>query len=112
MQNGAFYDKHRLLLGLISVIGLIAGWELLLTYVIPLNPFFFTKPSLIAAAFDEQVKTAKLWHDLAVSSRAFVWGFTAAVMVGIPLGLVMGWRQRVEFALDPFLTAMYASPLV
>jgi NitT/TauT family transport system permease protein len=53
-----------------------------------------------------------LWHDLAVSSQAFLWGFTFAVIVGIPVGLVMGWRKRVEYSLDPFLTALYASPLV
>jgi ABC-type nitrate/sulfonate/bicarbonate transport system permease component len=28
------------------------------------------------------------------------------------VGLVMGWRRRVEYSLDPFLTALYASPLV
>jgi NitT/TauT family transport system permease protein len=99
-------------LGVFSVIFLVAAWEMLLTYVFPVNPFFFTKPSLIAEAFKEQVQGAKLWHDLAISSRAFLWGFSFAVIVGIPMGLVMGWRRRVEYALDPFLTAMYASPLV
>ena len=108
-----FYLEHRrLLLGLASVTLLVALWELLLTLVIPLNPFFFTKPSLIAEAFKEQLQGAKLWHDLAISSRAFIWGFSFAVIVGIPSGLVMGWRRRVEYALDPFLTALYASPLV
>ena len=29
-----------------------------------------------------------------------------------PWALVMGWRRRVEYSLDPFLTALYASPLV
>src|SRR5574341_1297334 len=113
MKAKDYYTEHRrLVLGVSSVMGLVAGWELLLTYVIPLNPFFFTKPSLIAAAFKEQVQGPRLWHDLAISSRAFLWGFSFAVIVGIPLGLVMGWRRRVEYALDPFLTAMYASPLV
>jgi ABC-type nitrate/sulfonate/bicarbonate transport system permease component len=108
-----FYAEHRrLVLGLLSVISSVAAWELLLTYVIPVDPFFFTKPSLIAEAFKEQVRGPRLWHDLAVSSRAFFWGFSGAVVVGIPLGLVMGWRKRVEYALDPFLTALYASPLV
>ena len=46
------------------------------------------------------------------SSQAFIWGFAFAVIVGIPVGLVMGWRRRVEYSLDPFLTALYASPLV
>jgi NitT/TauT family transport system permease protein len=113
MNAKDYYTEHRrLVLGVFSVIFLVAAWELLLTYVFPVNPFFFTKPSLIAEAFNEQIKGPKLWHDLAISSRAFLWGFSFAVIVGIPLGLVMGWRRRVEYALDPFLTAMYASPLV
>lgn len=113
MNTKDYYAEHRrLVLGVFSVIFLVAAWELLLTYVFPVNPFFFTKPSLIAEAFTEQVQGAKLWHDLAISSRAFLWGFSFAVIVGIPVGLVMGWRRRVEYALDPFLTAMYASPLV
>jgi NitT/TauT family transport system permease protein len=113
MNAKDYYMEHRrLVLGVFSVIFLVAAWELLLTYVFPVNPFFFTKPSLIAEAFKEQVQGAKLWHDLAISSRAFLWGFSFAVIVGIPMGLVMGWRRRVEYALDPFLTAMYASPLV
>ena len=107
-----FTEHRRLVLGVFSVIFLVAAWELLLTHVFPVNPFFFTKPSLIAEAFTEQVQGVKLWHDLAISSRAFIWGFSFAVIVGIPVGLVMGWRRRVEYALDPFLTAMYASPLV
>jgi NitT/TauT family transport system permease protein len=107
-----FTDHRRLWLALCSVLFLIGCWEFVLTYIFPVDPFFFTKPSLIGAAFKEQMQGSKLWHDLAVSSQAFLWGFTFAVIVGIPVGLVMGWRKRVEYALDPFLTALYASPLV
>jgi len=103
---------RRLWIGLCSVAVFVSVWELALTYVFPLDPFFFTKPSLIAVAFQEQLQGAKLWHDLAVSSRAFLWGFSCAVIVGIPVGLIMGWRRRVEYAFDPFLTALYASPLI
>ena len=110
--NGYFTEHRRLWLGLCSFFFLVTAWELVLTYIFPVNPFFFTKPSLIAAAFMEQIQGAKLWHDLAVSSQAFLWGFSFAVIVGIPVGLVMGWRRRVEYSLDPFLTALYASPLV
>jgi ABC-type nitrate/sulfonate/bicarbonate transport system permease component len=112
MAKTYFMEHRRLWLGLGSIFFLVTAWELLLTYVFPVNPFFFTKPSLIAAAFREQIQGAKLWHDLAVSSQAFLWGFSFAVIVGIPTGLVMGRRRRVEYSLDPFLTALYASPLV
>ena len=112
MKTGDFHRHQRAVLGLASLVCFFAGWELLLTYVVPLNPFFFTKPSLIAAAFAEQLTGGKLWHDLAISSQAFIWGFSAAIISGIHLGVVMGWRRRLEYALDPFLTALYASPLV
>lgn len=107
-----YFEHQRAVLGMLSVIGLVILWELVLTYLIPLNPFFFTKPSLIAIAFREQILGGRLWNDLAVSSRAFIWGFSLSVIVGIPLGAVMGWRRRIEYTLDPFLTALYASPLV
>ena len=113
MTGQAIFAQHRRLwLALCSVFFLIGCWEFVLTYIFPVDPFFFTKPSLIGVAFKEQIQGSKLWHDLAVSSQAFLWGFTFAVIVGIPVGLVMGWRKRVEYSLDPFLTALYASPLV
>lgn len=107
-----YYEYQRPILGLAAILAFITVWELCLTYLIPLNPFFFTKPSLIAAAFRELISGERLWNDLAVSSKAFIWGFSLAVVVGIPVGLIMGWRRRVEYALDPLLTALYASPLV
>src|SRR5919109_338852 len=110
--RGIYQEHQRAILGTVSVLALVCTWELLLTFVIPLNPFFFTKPSLIAVAFKEQVIQGALWSDLAVSSRAFVWGFSFAVLLGIPIGAFMGWRRRAEYTFDPFLTALYASPLV
>jgi len=105
-------EYRRPILGFASVAAVIVIWDMALTFFIPLNPFFFTKPSLIATAFKEQVIDGALWGDLAVSSRAFLWGWSFAVILGIPIGAFMGWRRRVEYALDPFLTALYASPLV
>ena len=46
-----YQEYHRPILGSASVLGFILVWELVLTFLIPLNPFFFTKPSLIAVAF-------------------------------------------------------------
>ena len=88
MAFKSFYsDYQRPLLGIASVIGMLLLWEIAFTYVIPLNPFFFTKPSLIAMAFKEQFVSGSLWHDLAVSSQAFLLGFSLAVVVGIPVGV-------------------------
>ena len=112
MLKNWLQEYRRPILGFASVAAVVLIWEIALTFFIPLNPFFFTKPSLIATAFKEQVIDGALWGDLAVSSRAFLWGWSFAVILGIPIGAFMGWRRRAEYALDPFLTALYASPLV
>lgn len=103
---------RRLVLGSASVIGFVLAWEVLFSTVVRWDPFFITTPSLIARAVHEQILGGRLTHDIAVSARAFLAGFALAVVVGIPVGAVMGWRRRAEYALDPLLTALYASPLI
>ena len=110
--RGLSEGSVRFLLGAAAVVGFFLAWEFALTYVFTFNPFFITKPSIMAAATGDLILSGEIWKDLYVSGKPFVFGFTAAVVVGVPVGVVMGWRRRVAFTLDPFLTAMYASPLV
>jgi NitT/TauT family transport system permease protein len=108
----SFAMRYRnFLLGALAVILFFAVWQAIFL-VVPLNPLFMTTPSLIAAGFVDLIGSGDLFHDLAVSAVPFVYGFVAAVVVGVPLGIVMGWRVRVGYALDPLMTVFYASPLV
>jgi len=43
-------EYRRPILGIVSVIGFFILWELFLTYVVTFNPFFITKPTLMAVA--------------------------------------------------------------
>src|SRR5580704_15661870 len=99
------------LLGGLAVALFIAAWQAIFL-VVPFNPLFISKPSLIADGFVDLIGSGDLFRDLAVSAVPFVYGFVAAVVVGVPLGIVMGWRVRVGYALDPLMTVFYASPLV
>jgi hypothetical protein len=100
IRNGIVMRRRRLVLGCASLLVFVAGWEVAFSTVVRWDPFFITKPSLIAAAFREQLLGGGLWGDLAVSAQSFVAGFALAVIVGIPVGAVMGWRRRAEYALD------------
>ncbi|HEY5064248.1 MAG TPA: ABC transporter permease [Xanthobacteraceae bacterium] len=99
------------LLGGLMVVLFFAAWQAIFL-VVPFNPLFISKPSLIAAGFVDLIESGDLVHDLAVSSVPFFAGLGAAVLIGVPLGIVMGWRVRVGWALDPLMTIFYASPLV
>ena len=108
-----FMTRHRKpLLGMLSVVLFFALWEATLTWVVPFNPLFISKPSLIAGGFATLIASGKMADDLLVSAEPFLYGFSLAIVVGVAVGIVMGWRVRVGYALDPLLTALYASPLV
>ncbi|HTV29132.1 MAG TPA: ABC transporter permease [Xanthobacteraceae bacterium] len=105
----ARYSKP--LLGGLAVVLFFAAWQAIFL-VAPYNPLFMTKPSAIAAGYVDLIESGDLFHDLAVSAVPFFVGLGAAVLIGVPLGIVMGWRPRVGYALDPLMTIFYASPLV
>jgi NitT/TauT family transport system permease protein len=103
--------NHDLLLGSLSVVLFLAAWQAMFL-VVPFDPLFISKPDLILKALAEMTATGQLFYDLRVSAVPFFYGFTAAVILGVTVGIVMGWRVRVGYALDPLMTVLYASPLV
>jgi NitT/TauT family transport system permease protein len=112
LPRETFIGRHRqFLLGGLAVVLFVVAWQAIFL-VVPFNPLFISKPSLIAGGFVDLIESGDLFHDLAVSAVPFAYGLIAAVVVGVPLGIVMGWRVRVGYALDPLMTIFYASPLV
>ncbi len=117
MQNAgapreSFLERHRkVLLGLLAVLLFFAAWQAAFL-VVPFNPLFISKPNLIAKAFVDLIADGDMLRDLGVSAMPFLYGFVSAAVVGIVVGIVMGWRVRVGYALDPLMTVFYATPLV
>src|SRR5882762_2568406 len=93
----------------LSLVVLIGAWEF---FGRDVNPVFGSYPSAIAAAFVELVGTGQLGAALYESLRPFVAGYGLAIVVGVPLGLVIGRFRAVEAALGIYVTAGYAMPLV
>jgi NitT/TauT family transport system permease protein len=110
--HSSFTGRYRkVLLGALSVALFFAAWQAVFL-VVPFNPLFISKPSLIVESFIDLLRSGDLLRELAVSAVPFIYGFSAAVVVGVALGIIMGWRIRVGYALDPLMTVFYASPLV
>lgn len=105
------YERRKPLLGIFSVIMAFVVWESIFEFV-ELNQMFFSKPSMIASAAVILLEDGELMRDIGVSATPFFVGFLSAALVGVVIGVVMGWRTRVGYALDPLMTALYASPLI
>ena len=76
------------------------------------NPIFGSYPSAIAEAFWQLLVSGELGRALYESLRPFVVGYGLAILIGVPLGLVIGRFRVAEAALGIYITAGYAMPLV
>jgi ABC-type nitrate/sulfonate/bicarbonate transport system permease component len=94
---------------LISIVCLLALWEI---FGRDVNPVFGSYPSAIAVAFWELLSTGQLTSALYDSLRSFLLGYGLAIVIGVPVGLVIGRFRTAEAAFGIFITAGYAMPLV
>jgi NitT/TauT family transport system permease protein len=71
---------------------------------------FFTTPSHIAITLWNLFATGAIWAPLGVSASGFALGLGLAIIVGLPLGVLLGRSQTLNAMLDPFITAFNATP--
>ncbi len=93
----------------ISVLLALGAWEF---FGRDINPVFGSYPSAIAVAFWDLVQLGLLQTALEQSLEPFGFGFGLAILVGVPLGLVIGGFRFAEAALGIYVTAGYALPLI
>jgi len=53
-----------------------------------------------------------IWADLGTSGFEFGVGYVTACISGLALGVGMGWYTRFQYALDPFVSFLYATPRI
>jgi len=112
MKRDSLYTRYEgLILGGSAVIVVLALWE----YAWKrewVTPLFFSGPSAIAKQFKYLITEGTLLSDMAFSGKNFALGLTLAIVSGVILGIIVGWYRRIRLFLDPFLTALYATPRI
>jgi NitT/TauT family transport system permease protein/taurine transport system permease protein len=106
---------RRVVVGAATVITALLLWWLATSGLRLLNPLRLPSPQEVWAAFTQisigqGYGGATLWqhalHSLALVAR----GFAAAVVTGIPLGLLMGWSRRAEALINPIFLLLRPIP--
>jgi ABC-type nitrate/sulfonate/bicarbonate transport system permease component len=108
----SFWERNEKgLLGTVSIVLFLALWETsaLLQWV---NPLFTSSPSRIVGAATDMFADGSIWYDLQISGLEFLVGYGMAVVIGVPLGILMGWYSRLNAVLEPFVSALYATPRI
>lgn len=68
-------------------------------------------PERVVQAFMDLAAGGKLVHALGVTIGSFAVGGLVSVLVGVPLGILMGVRPWFGRAVDPYLTGLYVMPM-
>ncbi len=97
------------LLRVSSVLLFVIAWEIFGRRV---NPLFLSYPAAIANACVQLLISGEFQRQALGSLQVYAVGLTAALVLGIPLGLLMGRYRLAEYLLDPYVYALDATPRV
>jgi len=101
---------EKLTLPITAVVIILVVWETAGAFAL-WNPLFFSSPSQIFQGLIELAQ-GPLWSDLAVSGTEFLIGMAIALVLGVPLGILLGSNRRLRIAFDPIVNALYSTPIL
>lgn len=103
-------DERRAI-GVGAVVVALVAWEVVA--LLRVKPaLLLPGPSDVISAFKELFSTSSIWADLATSGQELLVGLLIATVVGLPLGILIGWYKKIGYALNPFVNFLYATPRI
>ena len=96
-------------LGALAIVLALVVWEIVAAVIIR-YPFILPAPTDVLAAFIDFLDDGTLLLDLEASLTHFAIGLGAALIIGIPLGIMMGWNRRLDAFLDPLIELLRPIP--
>ena len=101
-------SQERWLGALAIVLGIIL-WQAVAVYIVQ-DPFILPGPADVLSAFVALFGKGTLLQDFAASLLHFAIGLGAALLIGIPIGIAMGWNRQFDAFLDPVIEILRPIP--
>ena len=106
----------RIAVGAATLAALAALWYAATTLQQWIAPVYFPTPEEVGKAFHQIAlqgyADGRLHEHFLHSCKLVLYGFAAAVSIGVPLGMLMGWSRRAEALINPtFLLLRPIPPL-
>jgi NitT/TauT family transport system permease protein len=96
-------------LGAFSILIALIIWEIIAAGILK-NPFILPSPVDVLLAFIDLLSKGRLLLDFEASLIHFGIGLVAALLIGIPIGIIMGWSRRFDAFLDPVIEILRPIP--
>jgi NitT/TauT family transport system permease protein len=96
--------------GILPVAIFLAIWEIVARLNIVSEQFFFPPFSTVALEFYYLTANGVLGSNFLSSLSRVLIGFCAGSIAGIAVGIIMGWRDTINKALNPIVSLIYPIP--
>ena len=110
-RSRAWRANPRLVWGVIGFLAIIIPWELVSQFGL-VKRVLISSPSAIVSVAIKDFSSGYIVPHLAVSINEYILGFALAAVTGIALGLALGLNRRLQYLVEPWLDAIYATPTI
>jgi ABC-type nitrate/sulfonate/bicarbonate transport system permease component len=99
------------LISVSSVIGMLALWQILAsTHVIDVATS--SSPSNVWDSARQMISDGTLGSDVLASAKLYGCGIGVSILIGIPVGLLLGRFRLLGAIFEPWIAIMYSIPLI
>jgi ABC-type nitrate/sulfonate/bicarbonate transport system permease component len=108
----AFWTKHRTAITrTVAVVLFLLVWEGAVRFG-GVSPLFLRSPSAVALRLVKVFADGSIWPSLLATANVAAWGAFLSIVVGVPVGVLMGRSTLVRDTLEPFIMGMSSAPIV
>lgn len=97
--------------GVVSILLGLGLWEAYVRLFKP-SELVVVAPSKIAVTLYDMFRDGTIWPDFSISMKAFLLGYGLSAAVAIPLGLAIGASLTAYRWTNPWINALYSTPIV
>lgn len=107
-----FWTKHRTAITRIAAVTVfLCAWEAVVRWG-GVSPLFLSSPSAVVLRLIKVFGNGSIWPSVAATANVAAWGAALSIVVGVPIGILMGRSMLVRDTLEPFIMAMASAPIV
>ncbi|MBM7855955.1 NitT/TauT family transport system permease protein [Desulfohalotomaculum tongense] len=106
MKNSTWLSRGTPLLGLLF---LLIAWQLLANLY---NPVIVPSPAETARALTDLLITGRMWEHAGTTIARGLMGFAMSVIIGTPVGLLMGLNPVIRRLLQPHVVTIQVTPII
>ena len=87
---------RKIIISLILPVSVIVVWAILTTFTGLIPSYFLPSPSEVLKSFETLLMNGQLVSDTTLTLMRVVLGLAVSAVIGIPLGILMGWSKTVK----------------